>query len=54
MEALTNAIGLWALGLGAAVVDVLDGQVKLVFVALVAAKLGATMIRRDAKLASPG
>ena len=34
MEALANAIGLWALGLGAAVVDVLDGEIELVFVAL--------------------
>src|SRR4029077_18189524 len=40
MEALANTIGLRALGLGAAVVDVLDGQIELVLVALGAAKLG--------------
>ena len=34
MEALADAVGLWALGLGACVVDVLDGQVELVFVPL--------------------
>ena len=35
--------GLRALGLGAAVIDVLDGEVELVFVALGAAKLGAAI-----------
>ena len=40
MEALADTVGLRALGLGAGVVDVLDRQVELVFVALVAAKLG--------------
>src|ERR1700757_4560547 len=30
MEALANAIGLRAFGLGAAMVDVLDGQIELV------------------------
>src|SRR6476660_3794051 len=30
MEALANTIGLRALGLGAAVVDVLDGQIELI------------------------
>jgi len=34
MEALANTIGLRAFGLGAAVVDVLDGQIELVLVAL--------------------
>jgi hypothetical protein len=43
MEALANAIGLRAFGLGAAVVDVLDGEVELVFVALGVAKLGAAI-----------
>ena len=43
MEALANAIGLRALGLGAAVVDVLDREIELVFVALGAAKLGAAI-----------
>ena len=35
--------GLRAVGLGAAVIDVLDGEVELVFVALDAAKLGAAI-----------
>jgi hypothetical protein len=30
MEALTNSVRLWALGLGAAVVDVLDREIELV------------------------
>ena len=42
MKALANAIGMRALGLGAAVIDVLDREVKLVFVALGAAKFGAS------------
>jgi hypothetical protein len=37
MEALADAVGLRALGLGTAVVDVLDGEVELVLVALAAA-----------------
>src|SRR5215469_10087090 len=43
MEALADAIGLRALGLGAAVIDVLNGKVELVFVALGAAKFGAAI-----------
>ena len=35
MEALTNSIRLRALGLGTAVIDVLDGEVELVLAALV-------------------
>jgi hypothetical protein len=35
MEALADAVGLRALGLGAGVVDVLDRQIELVFVVLV-------------------
>ena len=46
MEALADAVGLRALGLGAAVIDVLDRQVELVFVALVAAELGAARSAR--------
>ena len=38
VEALADSIGLRALGLGAAVIDVLDREVELVFVALGAAK----------------
>jgi hypothetical protein len=38
MEALANAVGLRALGLGAAVIDVLDREIELVFVALAAAE----------------
>ena len=43
MKALANAIGLRAFSLGAAVVDVLDGQIELVIVALGTAKLGAAI-----------
>jgi hypothetical protein len=44
VEALANAIGLRALGLGAGVVDILNGQIELVLVALgVAAVLGAAV-----------
>src|SRR4029079_11957420 len=43
MEALADTVGLRALGLGAGVVDVLDRQVELVFVALAAAELGAAV-----------
>ena len=43
MEALADAVGLRALGLGAAVVDVLDREIELIFVAFAAAKLGATI-----------
>ena len=43
MDALANAIGLRALGLGAGMVDVLNGEIELVFVALRAAKLGAAI-----------
>jgi hypothetical protein len=32
VEALTDAIGLWALGLGAGVIDVLDCKIELVLV----------------------
>jgi hypothetical protein len=41
MEALANAVCLRALGLGAGAIDVLNGAVELVFVALGAAELGA-------------
>src|SRR5215831_476610 len=43
MEALTDSIGLRALRLGAAVIDVLDGEVELVFMALGPAKLSAAI-----------
>jgi hypothetical protein len=43
VEALADAVGLRAFGLGAAVVDILDRQIELVFVALAAAKLGAAV-----------
>jgi hypothetical protein len=33
----------WALGLGAAVIDVLNGEIELVFVALGTAKFGAAI-----------
>src|SRR6266851_3094441 len=41
MEALADAVGLRAFRLGAGVVDVLDREVELVFVAVAAAELGA-------------
>src|SRR5256886_17247743 len=43
MEALADSVRLWALGLGAAVIDVLDREIELVIVALGAAKLGAAI-----------
>ena len=43
MEALADSIGLWALGLGAGVIDVLDGEIELVVV-----MLGVTAILRAA------
>src|SRR5262249_6476840 len=43
MEALTDSVRLWALGLGSAVIDVLDREIELVFVALAAAEFGATI-----------
>src|SRR2546430_11516499 len=43
METLANAVGLRALGLGAAVIDVLDREIELVFMALAAAELRATI-----------
>ena len=40
-KALVDHIsGLWALGFGAGVVDILDGEIELVLVALGAAELG--------------
>jgi hypothetical protein len=41
MGALANAVGSRALGLGAAVIDVLDGEIELVFMAFATAELGA-------------
>src|SRR5436305_7326274 len=43
MEALADSIRLRAFGLGAAVIDVFDGEVKLVFMALGAPKLRAAI-----------
>ena len=43
VEALADAVGLRAFGLGATVIDILDRQVELVFVALAAAELGAAV-----------
>src|SRR5215469_5510446 len=43
MEALADSIRLWALGLGAAVVDVLNREIELVFMALGAAKFSAAI-----------
>src|SRR5205823_12973569 len=49
MEALADPVGLWALGLGAAVIDVLDRQVELVLVAFPAAELGAAIGQHPAQ-----
>ena len=49
METLADAVGLRALGLGPGVVDVLDRQVKLVFVAVAATELGAAVGRAIAE-----
>ena len=43
MEALADAIGLRALSLCAAVIDVLNGEIELVFMALGAAKFSAAI-----------
>ena len=43
MEALANSIGLRAFGFGSAVINVFDGEVELVFMALGPAKLGAAI-----------
>ena len=43
MEALADAVGLRALGFGAAVIDVFDREVELVIVALAAAEFGAAI-----------
>src|ERR1700758_5735942 len=43
MKALADAVGLRALGLGAAVIDVLDREIELVFVALATAKLSTAI-----------
>src|SRR5205085_2980211 len=49
MKALADSVGLWALGLGAAVIDVLDRQVELVLVAFPAAELGAAIGQHPAQ-----
>src|SRR5215472_9621141 len=43
MEALANSIGLRAFGFGSAVINVFEGEIELVFMALGTAKLGATI-----------
>src|SRR5436190_10655588 len=49
MNALADPVGMWALGLGAAVIDVLDRQVELVLVAFPAAELGAAIGQHPAQ-----
>ena len=49
MEALADAIGLRALGLGAGVVDILDREIELVFVAFAAAKFGSAIGQHPAE-----
>jgi len=48
VEALADSVCLWALGLCATVIDVLNREIELVFMALGAAKLGAA-IGQDAR-----
>ena len=43
MKALADTIRLWALGLGATVIDVLDREIELVFMTLGATKFGAAI-----------
>ena len=53
MEAFTDAVGLWALGLGARVIDVLDRQVEFVFVPLgIAAVFAAAVVNIRVSLTS--
>src|SRR5436305_11918914 len=49
MKALADSVGLWALGLGAAVTDVFARQVELVLVAFPAAELGAAIGQHPAQ-----
>jgi len=49
VEALADAVGLRALGLGARVIDVLDRKVKLVFVSLRAATILAAAVGQYAQ-----
>ena len=50
MEPLADAVGLRALGLGAGVIDVLDGEIELVVVMLgIAAILGAAIGQHPAQ-----
>ena len=51
VEALANGVGLRALGLGTAVIDVLDREIELVFVALAAAEFSARSVSmRDSRM----
>jgi hypothetical protein len=49
METLADAVGLRAFGPGAAVIDVLDREVELIFMALPATELGAAIGQHPAK-----
>ena len=48
MEPLDDAVGLWAPGLGAGVVDVLDRQIELVFMAVVGPAIFGPTVCEDA------
>jgi len=48
MEAFADAVGLGPAGLGARVVDILDGQVKLVLVVLAGAAVFSAAISQHA------
>ena len=48
IKPLANVIGFWAFGLGAAMVDIFDRQIELVFMALVIATIFTAAIDQDA------
>ena len=51
VETLADPIGLRAFGFGSAVINVFDGEVELVFMALGTAKLGARSVStRDSRI----
>lgn len=47
MKALTDAVGLWRFGLCLRVVDILNSQVELIFVALPIATVFSASVRQD-------
>src|SRR5262249_30167655 len=49
VEAFANAVGLWAFGLGARVIDVLDREIELILMALGVAAVLATAVGQQAQ-----